>query len=293
MENLAQRIGQCYAEACWLELQALKPGNVGHHADGHGMHVDQFMLSASASATALVEPCRGVGERIYKAVHATRQQVDDNTNLGIVLLAAPIVEAALRRENNQSLRFSLQQVLNNLTVQDARDCYAAIRLANPGGMGDVDEQDLTSEPDVTLQQAMQLAQGRDHIAFQYTHGYEDIFEYNLAIYRDFLNKWESAEWATTAVFLSQLGRVPDSLICRKYSVLKAREISDMIAPLATQVLASQDPMEFESRLLSLDGHLKSIGINPGTTADLTVATLFVVMLESASTRGYPREKSAE
>ena len=138
-----------------------------------------------------------------------------------------------------------------------------------------------------------LAEQRDRIAFQYTHSYADIFEYNLAIYRDFLNKWQSSEWATTAVFLSQCARVPDSLISRKFGVLKAREISDMIAPLAAQVLASQDPMEFEPRLLSLDGHLKSIGINPGTTADLTVATLFVAMLESASIRGYPRDKECK
>ena len=112
-----------------------------------------------------------------------------------------------------------------------------------------------------------------------------FFEYNLTIYENFLNKWESPEWATTAVYLSQLTRVPDSLISRKYSVLKAQEISDMIAPLAAEVLASQDPIAFESRLLSIDGHLKSVGINPGTTADLTVATLFVAMLESASTKG--------
>ena len=157
MENIAQRIGQCYVEACWLELSALKPGNVGQHADGHGMQVDQFVASATVSVAALTEPSVGVGERIYKAVNATQRQVGDNTNLGIVLLAAPLVEAALRQQKNESLRFCLLQVLNNLTVDDARDCYAAIRIANPGGMGEVDEQDLTNEPDITLLQVMQVS----------------------------------------------------------------------------------------------------------------------------------------
>lgn len=291
MENLAQRVSQCYVEACWLELHALKPGNVGHHADGHGMTVDQFVDSAQVSAVALTEPSDSVGERIYKAVKSTRMQVGDNTNLGIVLLAAPIIEAVLLQDSVDDLRTNLKVVLEQLTVTDARDCYAAIRLANPGGMGAIDDQDINNEPDITLLEAMRLAESRDRIAFQYTHDYSDVFEYNLIIYKDFLNKWQSSTWAATAVFLSQWMRAPDSLISRKHGVLKAQEISDMIAPLAVQVLASQDPMEFETRLLSIDGHLKSIGINPGTTADLTVATLFVAMLESASIGGYSKDKS--
>ena len=290
MENLAQRVSQCYAEACWLELHALKPGNVGHHAEGHGMTVDQFVDSAQVSAIALTEPSASVGERIYKAVQATRKQVGDNTNLGIVLLAAPIIEAVLLQDSVNNLRSNLKVVLEQLTVNDARDCYTAIRLANPGGRGAVGDQDINNEPDITLLEAMRLAETRDRIAFQYTHDYSDIFEYNLIIYKDFLNKWRSSTWAATAVFLSQWMRAPDSLISRKHGVLKAQEISDMIAPLAVQVLASQDPMEFETRLLSIDGHLKNIGINPGTTADLTVATLFVAMLESASIGGYPKDK---
>ncbi len=284
-------ISDCFRKSCLLELRALKPGNVGHHADGHGMRVQQFIDSAEASAHALVAGGQGVGERVLNSVQATQKQVKDNTNLGILLLAAPLVQAARENGPDNSLRASVRKVLENLTVEDARHCYAAIRLANPGGMGRVNQQDIAVEPDITLLEAMKLAAERDRVAYQYAHNYADIFEYNLTIYEDFLNQWESPEWAATAVFLSQLARVPDSLICRKYSVLKAQEISDMIAPLAAEVLASQDPIAFESRLLSIDGHLKSIGINPGTTADLTVATLFVAMLESASNRGYSKDES--
>ncbi len=286
MQKLGAHIGQCFLEACRLELRALKPGNVGVHGEGHGMSVEQFVKSAQASAEVLVEPCNCVGERILKGVQATREAVEDNTNLGILLLACPLIEAALDTRQDP-LRDRLKIVLTQLSVEDARQCYTAIRIANPGGMGRVEEQDIESEPDITLLQAMQLSAERDRIAYQYAHDYIDIFEVNLAIYNDYLKRWGSPEWAATAVYLSQLTRVPDSLICRKYSVLKAQEISDMIAPLAAQVLASQDPVVFENRLLSIDGHLKNIGINPGTTADLTVATLFVDMLESARKRGYP------
>ena len=154
----------------------------------------------------------------------------------------------------------------------------------PGGMGQVEHEDVSNDPTVTLLEAMHMSADRDQIAEQYSTGYKGIFEHNLPTYREFLDKWGSPEWAATAVFLSQWLRQPDSLIIRKKGLLKAREINDMIAPLASQVLASKDPMEYKPSLLSLDSELKNIGINPGTTADLTVATLFVAMLESASIR---------
>ena len=292
MPQLASQIGEIFRQACLLELRALKPGNVGYHADGHGMAIQQFIDSANVAAEGLAATADGVGQRILNAVAATQERVGENTNLGIILLTAPLIEAIMHSDADTSLRARVQKVLENLTVEDARRCYAAIRLASPGGMGRVNDQDIMVEPDITLLQAMELAESRDRIAFQYTHRFVDIFEYNLTIYEDFLNKWKSPEWAATAVFLSQLIRVPDSLISRKYSVLKAQEISDMMAPLAVEVLASQDPIAFESRLLSIDGHLKSIGINPGTTADLTVATLFVAMLESASIGGYSKDESS-
>ncbi len=284
MDNDAAHFRQCYVEACLLELRAIKPGNVGHHADGHGMSADQFQKSAMASAGPLFNSEDGIGNRILAAIRATRKEVGDNTNLGIVILAAPIVQALCRYGYNDDFQKNIQTQLQSLTVDDAKTAYKAIQMAMPGGMGQVEQEDVSKVPTVTLLEAMEMSADRDQIAEQYSTGYKGIFEYNLPIYREFLNKWASQEWATTAVFLSQWLRQPDSLIIRKKGLLKAREINDMIAPLASQVLASKDPREYKNRLLSLDGELKSLGINPGTTADLTVATLFVALLEPASIR---------
>ena len=99
---------RCYLQACLLELQAIKPGNVGFHADGHGMRVQQFETSARVSADALFKPCSCVGERVYKAVKATQEAVSDNTNLGIILLAAPLVEALIMSPNYQGLQHNLR-----------------------------------------------------------------------------------------------------------------------------------------------------------------------------------------
>ena len=284
MDRTISLYKQCYIEACLLELRALKPGNVGYHSDGHGMKVTQFQESATASAEPLFETTGGIGKRILSAIQATRDAVGDNTNLGIVILIAPIAEALCAHGYDENLQKNIQLQLESLTVEDAKHAYRAINIAMPGGMGQVEQEDISDEPTVTLLKAMEMSADRDQIAEQYSDGYKDIFEHNLPIYREYLEKWGSPEWAATALFLSQWQRQLDSLIIRKKGLLKAREINDMIAPLASQVLSSKDPIEYQSSLLSLDTELKRVGINPGTTADLTVATLFVAMLDSASIR---------
>lgn len=268
-----------------MELKAIKPGNVGYHADGHGMRVNQFEISAEVSSKALFQPCSCVGERIYNAIKATHDAVGDNTNLGIILLLAPLVETLLTTSDGQLVLSDIENILSQLSIEDAKFTYQAIQLAMPGGMGRVKAQDIANEPSVTLFEAMQMSEHKDRVAFQYTHQYEDIFEHNLPTFWRYMDRWGSPQWAATAIFLSQWLRIPDSLIIRKKGLLKAREISDMIAPLANRVLASRDPTEHVSDLLSLDNQLKRAGINPGTTADLTVATLFVAAIESADLNG--------
>jgi len=275
--HTAEIYQEIYQQACLLELKAIKPGNVGYHADGHGMKVEQFEISAKESSKGLFANSSCVGERIYNAVSNTNTAVGENTNLGIILLCAPIVEALNTSIDVNQLRYLLKNVLSNLSIEDAEFAYKAIQLAMPGGMGEVAEQDVSHAPSVTLLEAMKMSALNDRIAYQYAHQYEDIFVHNLPIYQSYLEKWGSSQWATTALFLSQWLRVPDTLIIRKKGLLKAREISDMIAPLASRVLASEDPTDYVSDLLSLDSELKQSGINPGTTADITVATLFVAM----------------
>jgi triphosphoribosyl-dephospho-CoA synthase len=272
---------ECYQRACLLELQAIKPGNVGYHAAGHGMNVEQFELSAQVSAPALFDIHTTVGERILNAVRATHEAVGDNTNLGIIMLVAPLAHALINLPEHQSLQARLKLVLPALSIGDAVNCYQAINIAQPGGMGEVEAQDVGQTPQVTLIEAMRLAAARDSIAAEYISNYQSIFSYNIEIYKEFMSRWGSETWAATAVYLRQLLRQPDTLIIRKNGLLKAREISDMIAPLADQVLAAADPTRYENALIALDGQLKTSGINPGTTADMTVATLFVAKLEEA------------
>jgi len=166
-------IADAYREACGLELAALKPGNVHRDADGHGMTVDDFLRSAEASAGPLTEPGPALGERIYRAVSATRAAVACNTNLGILLLCAPLIQAALDPTGCGGLRRRLVGVLNAADRTDTDWLFRAIRLAAPGGLGVAPEHDVSGEALATPLEVMAAAAYRDQIARQYADGFRD------------------------------------------------------------------------------------------------------------------------
>ena len=168
-----------FLDACRAELEALKPGNVHRHAAGHGMTVDDFLCSAEVAAPAIAAKGEPVGRRILGAVEATRAAVGQNTNLGILLLCAPLALAAERAAGPAALWPALEEVLASLTVDDARLAYRAIRLASPGGLGRSDAADVQDEPVITLLEAMRLAAERDRIAWNYTNGFADIRDTGL------------------------------------------------------------------------------------------------------------------
>ena len=140
-------IGELFLAACRAELDALKPGNVHVHAAGHGMEVAQFEASAVAAAPFLAR-----GRRWRRrsascgAVEASFAAAGCNTNLGILLLCAPLAAAAELPGDATSAR-RLRVVLNGFDDDDAAAVFAAIRLASPGGLGAVPEQDVADGTD--------------------------------------------------------------------------------------------------------------------------------------------------
>ncbi|HEX6827610.1 MAG TPA: triphosphoribosyl-dephospho-CoA synthase, partial [Burkholderiales bacterium] len=194
MPRLSERLAVAVRWACEVEVRAMKPGNVSIHSPGHGMSAQDFLASAGAVAGPLTALAAGVGERILRAVEATRAAVGCNTNLGIVLLAAPLIHAALRA-GAEPLRPALDKVLRSLTVEDAGLAYQAIRLAQPGGLGASPRHDVNEVPRVTLLAAMQEAASRDSIALQYANGVREVFETGVPLARFCRSHWQSDEWA--------------------------------------------------------------------------------------------------
>jgi triphosphoribosyl-dephospho-CoA synthase len=266
---------------CELDVRAFKPGNVNLESPGHGMTAADFTRSADAAAVPLSLPGLGVGERILFAVRSTRATVNCNTNLGIVLLLAPLAQAALMQSSQNDLRARVHQVLATLTVDDAALAYRAIRVAAPAGLGASKHHDVNEDPQVTLLQAMREAQARDSIAYQYAADYQDIFAVGAPLAKSLHARWKSEEWAMVGIYLRFLATVPDTHVERKFGAAVAERVRRQAAKLEAPFGQSDTPEDWRGRLRAFDRELKQSGINPGTSADLSVASLMAWRLQEA------------
>jgi triphosphoribosyl-dephospho-CoA synthase len=275
MQTVDANPREVFLRACQLDVETPKPGNVSVGSDGHGMTAAQFIASAEAAAGALLTPGVAVGARILDAVTRTLDVAGCNTNLGIVLLCAPLAAALdeLTPPRNASRwHEAAERTLERLDLDDARAAYRAIALANPGGLGDAPEQSVHAEPSVDLRAAMTLAAERDSIARQYASGFRDIFQTGLGAVASAPLKTPAT--ITLNVFLTFLGTWPDSHIVRKQGVTVAQSVTRE-ARLRHAQWRTAWARGATPPLLAWDAGLKAQGINPGTSADLTVATLFV------------------
>ena len=265
-----------YEDSCRLEIEALKPGNVHVFADGHRMSAAQFLESARVSSGPLTDPALPVGQRILEAVRATRLAVATNTNLGIVLLCAPLVRAA---ESGQGdLHGSLRSVLDSLGMDDTKSVFEAIVAASPGGLGSADTNDVREEPKIPLIEAMREAARRDLIARQYATGFDDIFGFGLPALQASLARGESGMWPTIAAYMAFLTGFPDSHVARKHGEQTAQKVLEEARAVRAALDAATNETARIALLSEFDRDLKARGINPGTSADLTVACLLVHIL---------------
>lgn len=272
---------RAYRWACALDVGVRKPGNVSVHSPGHDMRARQFLDSARVSAAALFDPRYGVGARIEAAVRATRAVAGCNTNLGILLLCAPLAGALERSgapPTAANLLGALELTLQALGLDDTRAAYRGIAIANPGGLGTAPEQDVAAEPGVGLRTAMALAANRDLIARQYANGYADVFGLGLSAFAvpQHLPRLTLAR-RVQRVYLAWLATHPDSHIVRKQGEAVARAVCGQAAQWLERL--TQDPDAADGPAFAAwDDALKAQGVNPGTSADLTVCTLFVAGL---------------
>ncbi|WP_363350275.1 triphosphoribosyl-dephospho-CoA synthase [Methylocystis echinoides] len=272
------RISSAFIAACEAELAAPKPGNVHHFAPGHGMAAQDFVLSARAAAPFIAAAEASVGARILGAVEATWAAVGQNTNLGIVLLCAPLAQAALTATSDD-LAGETARVLAALDVADADAAFRAIRRANPAGLGEAEAHDVSGPAETTLLEAMRAAAPRDRIAYQYAHDFVDIFETGFAALARARVRGHDAPRATLEVYMAFLAAFPDSHIVRKYGVAAACAVCAEAAQRALAIEAAGRGEAFELAL-EFDRELKEKRVNPGTSADMTVAVLFADSLRS-------------
>ena len=258
--------------ACIEELEAPKPGNVSFASAGHGMTADDFVASARCTADVLGAPDLSLGERVLGAVEATRAAVGCNTNLGIVLLCAPLAQAALDADRNRPLRERVARVLAQAGAEDTERVFAAIRLAGPAGLGESERHDVRRPAAAPLLATMREAEHRDRVARQYARCFEDVFDLGIAALERSRARWPGPR-AVVALYLAFLARFKDTHIQRKLGSVAAQRVRLEAQRIVERLEASESSEMDDECLARFDRSLKSRRINPGTSADLTVATL--------------------
>lgn len=264
--------------ACILEASADKPGNITPRHDFADTAYEDMLRCAIAVGPELGRAAtRGVGVTVLAAVRATRRVAGANTNLGIALLLAPLARAAMIGAGQP--RAGVAGVLGALTLDDARATYAAIRLSGAGGLDEPVEHDIRDAPAVTLREAMAAAADRDSVAAEYATGYELTFGLGLPALRRALDDGLGPRDATVEAYLELLAAVPDTLVARK----RGRAAAERVSADAASALAAGGVRRAAGRaaIAAFDASLRRDGnaLNPGTTADLVTAVLFVALLE--------------
>jgi triphosphoribosyl-dephospho-CoA synthase len=285
-----RRIAQLAQMACIWEACAPKPGNVNRAHNFADTSLEDFLLSAVAIGPVFENAAQaGIGQMVWQGIVETRRWVKTNTNLGLILLLAPLVKACASLVETvdkeafnidlETIRLRLKDTLHSLTVEDARYTYAAIRLAQPGGIGRVAQADVADEPAITLLQAMALAQDRDAVAREYATNYVITFETGLPALKEALRQGGDFSKAIVQAFLIILKHVPDTLIARKKGLSMAIQVSRQ----AEDVLRMGGAFtpQGQAALTELDRALRDENhtLNPGATADLTATAIFLSLLE--------------
>jgi len=269
----AEQIERALREACLLEVLAPKAGNVHPGAAFEAGDFEDFALSALVTAPILAKSAeQGVGASVLAAVRATREAVGHNTNLGLVLLLAPVAAAAA---GGGALADAVEDVLGRLGPADAAAVYEAIRLAEPAGLGEVaGGGDVREAPREGLVAAMARAADRDRVAAAYAGGFAEILERMVPALEAACAAGTPLDRAIQRLQLEALARHGDSLVRRKRGEAENRLLRER----AGGVLEAGWPAS-EAGLRAweaLDAWLRAEGNarNPGTTADLIGAALF-------------------
>ncbi|MGD9719930.1 MAG: triphosphoribosyl-dephospho-CoA synthase [Pirellulales bacterium] len=272
--DFAPSIGQCAALATIIEATAPKPGNVHRGADFEDSSYPDFVVAATVTAPIFEAAEKAsLGQTVLAAIEATRRAVGTNTNLGTTLLLAPLVKVPRSRP----LAAGVVEVLGQLTPDDARNVYEAIRRAQPGGLGRADAADVHEQPPDDLVAAMRLAAERDLVARQYANDFQEVLQFVLPALARALADGLTISAAVVHVHLQTMSEFPDSLIARR----RGADVAHQSAGMAAAVLAAGRPGDdgYLEALADLDFWLRCDGHqrNPGTTADLLAAGLFAAL----------------
>ena len=294
----ANQIAKLAQIASALEVSGYpKPGNVHRTRNYDDMAFEDFIISGVvigdtmrelAGHTKTIEDLSdaNLGKYILDAVSETNNWIANNTNLGIMMMCVPIAAAASISDDFKEIQENVGKLMDATTVEDAVNLYDAISLADAGGMGDQEEFDVMSEKakdelrenNQTMYDVLKISASWDRLASELTSAMPVSFELGYPTFSEYCKSCDDVDKinkATVVTFMTILSEIPDTLISRKYGDEVAKGVSDK----AKELLAYTDNFDdFTLKLLEFDDYLYENGYNPGTTADLTAASIFISYL---------------
>ncbi len=294
-------LGTFVAAACLLEASSIKAGNVHPQANFNNMDYSHFRLSAEVIGKTIdqmllsptgMDPTNNitsVGDCIFQMAIATKQSVGVNTNLGTLILLGPLLVATQNINTSivdfTELQRSVADVLANLTPRDSEEIYKSIQAANPGGLGTSNQMDANKQPPADILEAMRFSQHKDDVAKQWVTDFETVFSLARRL-RDLVDAQTlaSRHWleAISSVQIEYLAANVDSLIARKNDHDLAIEVQRRASQLLS--IRSTSSFDYRQQWNEFDDFLRADGNrrNPGTTADLLAAALYVAIVCDAS-----------
>jgi triphosphoribosyl-dephospho-CoA synthase len=264
--------------AMLLEVSATpKPGNVDRTHDFEDVTYEHFLGSSVGIFPAFRKAAstgHNIGDLILNAVQASATwQRAGNCHFGAILLLIPLCAAAGRSSTISQLRANVIKTTKSTTTVDAVRFYESFRsidvrvqerhyldVNDPESVRNIQKQQLT------LLDVMDISCSNDTIAKEWVDGFPRTFR-GAELFKRFEESGQSLNESIVSLFLRLLSEEPDTLVAKKFGSKVALEVSAK----ATNVLKHGNIEDFDKELIARC-------INPGTTADLVIGSLFVTLL---------------
>lgn len=253
-----------------------KPGNVDRDREYEDLRFEHFLAGAVGAQEGLRMAGRAdgppVGEAFEQAVVGMCDQRGGNTQFGALLLLVPLVRAAA---DGNLTRSGASDVAEATTITDAAGFYRAfehVAVSVEDPPADMDALDVRRGSDavpalhareLSLSDVMDRSADRDGVAREWTGGFERSF--GAAARLDALDSPMTERVAT--VFLELLADEPDTFVAINHDEATAERVSERAR---AALEGDEDPDALAEELIDR-------GINPGTTADITAAGLFLAL----------------
>jgi len=271
-----KHITRCAQLAMMLEVSATpKPGNVDKGHDFPDITYGHFLASAIGVGPVFEKAAMsnvGVGTLIREAIEeSARWNGGKNTHFGTFLLLMPLIVAAGKGDVHQA-----NEIVQKTTVKDAVEFYKAFKCvdvyledANDLSVNDAKSIDEIERRGLTLYDIMKMSAGQDGIAQEWVRGFPRTFAGARMLAEKV--KEMGINDAIVHSYLTLLAERPDTLVQKKFGSSVAEEVSRK----ASAVLKERDI----GAIRRFDDELIRGRVNPGTTADIIAAALFVHLLE--------------